>query len=465
MRKHIFALLVSLVLLGCCSVTASAYAGSAEDPLISKSYAQSWADSLLADLLAQARSMLQSAEEKLPSDTGGQLPQNTYALAESSTVRLYEGASITLLAGSGKVQIVSGEFVNITVGGAAINGRILSGHQYIVCENGEAVVTATAPARFRVEGRHTVTKAEGTAPSVTPLPAVTATPAPTATPSPTPVVTASPTPTPTVTPTPSPTPIPTPTPVVIIIEATPVIIYVTPSPTPQPVITDAPTPTPAATETPTPTPSATPEVTAVPTVSALTFKDVSAQAWFYDDLRYCVRMGLMGGISKKEFAPSDDLTVAQAISLAARLHQLLEEGKLTLKDHWFSRKWYKTYVKYAVEQQLIDESYAKLSRKEMNQGISRGEFADLLYTVLKTEDRQPLNEIAENQIPDVKSFSDHAEAVYALYRAGITMGYTDTPGVTDHTFKTHETPTRSEAAVLTARMSDPLRRVEFTIEP
>ena len=479
MKKLITLLLIAVVLLTC-STTALAYAGSAEDPLISKSFAQSWADSLLGDLLEQARVLMQSLEERFTVKTADDtVPQKQYALAEGSVIRMYEGASITVTEGTAKVEIISGEFVNVTVGGAAINGRLLPGHLYIVCENGEAVVTATAPARFNIEGRFSVTAADGTVPTATPspTPVVTPSPTPVVTPSPTPVVTTSPTPVVT----PGPTPVVTPTPVIIVIEATPVIVYIPVTPSPAPIIPSTPTPTPSASATPKPTASpaptvsVSPEVTATPSVvitvepsvnvtGTLSFKDVSSQAWFYNDLRYCIRMGLIDGISKKEFAPSDALTRGQAISVIARLHQLQEEQSITLKNHWFGPKWYKTYVSYAVENDLLDESYKKLSRKEMKATVTRGEFAELLYTVLPVSEDEVLNNIPDNAIPDVKAFSDHAEAIYALYRAGVLVGYTDTPGVKDHTFKSHETVIRSEAAVLTARMADTSRRMEFTIE-
>ena len=487
MKKLITLLLIAVVLLTC-STTALAYAGSAEDPLISKSFAQSWANSLLGDLLEQARVLMQSFEERFTVKTADDtVPQKQYALAEGSVIRMYEGASITVTEGTAKVEIISGEFVNVTVGGAAINGRLLPGHLYIVCESGEAVVTATAPARFNIEGRFSVTAADGTVPTATPspTPVVTPTPTPVVTPTPTPVATPSPTPvvTPSPTPvvTPTPTPVVTPTPVIIVIEATPVIVYIPVTPSPAPIIPSTPTPTPSASATPKPTASpaptvsVSPEVTATPSVvitvepsvnvtGTLSFKDVSSQAWFYNDLRYCIRMGLIDGISKKEFAPSDALTRGQAISIIARLHQLQEEQSITLKNHWFGPKWYKTYVSYAVENDLLDESYKKLSRKEMKASVTRGEFAELLYTVLPVSEDEVLNNIPDNAIPDVKAFSDHAEAIYALYRAGVLVGYTDTPGVKDHTFKAHETVIRSEAAVLTARMADASRRMEFTIE-
>ena len=483
MKKTLISLILTPILLFGFSIGAHAYAGSAEDPLISKSFAQEWASSLLNDLLEQGRVLVQSFEERYQTNSrASDTPQKQYTLTNSSTIRMYEGASITVTEGTAKVDVIKGEFVNVTVGGAAIDGRLLPGHLYIVCTDGEALVTATSNATFNIEGSFTVTMADGTTATATPspTPVVTPSPTPVITPSPTPVITPSPTPvvTPSPTPvvTPSPTPVVTPTPVIIVIEPTPIVIYipVTPSPTPvikpsvTPIFTVAPTVqptvTPAVTPTPSPKVSVSPTVTPTPAAGNINFKDVSAQAWFYNDLRACVRMGILSGVTKTEFKPSSELTLAQAVAMAARMHQLYNEEEITLKNHWFGLKWYKTYVKYAVEHELVDESCKKLSRKEMNTPITRGEFIELLYKVLPEEEFKVINDIADNAIPDVKHFSDGADAIYAMYRAGIVTGYTDTPGVIDHTFKAHEPVKRSEAAVTAARMMESTCRVEFTVE-
>lgn len=493
MKKQLISLILTPLVLLVLSTGAHAYAGSAEDPLISKSFVLQWANNLLNDLVEQTQLLIQSFEERYSAETiSSDLPEKHYALADGSTVQMYEGASITVTSGTAKVSIGKGEFVNVTVGGTAIDGRLLPGHLYIVCTDGEALVTATSSAEFVIEGQFTVKKADGTVATATPSPTPVVTPTPTATPTPTPVVTPTPTPvvtptaapavtpspTPVITPsptpaaTPSPTPAVTTTPEVSYSEPTPIVIYipVTPSPTPELKATASPEPTvavePVVTVTPevSVAPTVSPTPTAAPVSTDISFKDVSTQAWFYQDLRACVRMGLLNGVSKTEFEPSGELTLAQAITLTSRMHQLYETDEITLKNHWFGRKWYKTYVKYAVENELVDDAYKKYSRKEMNTPITRGELVELLYAALPEEEYEVINDIADNEIPDVKHFSDGAEAIYAMYRAGILTGYTDTPGVNDHTFKAHETVNRSEAAVIAARMMESTRRVEFTME-
>lgn len=252
-----------------------------------------------------------------------------------------------------------------------------------------------------------------------------------------------------------------------------VYVTVTPAPTPTPVVTPtvAPTVTPTAVPTASPTvaPTATPDpvhtvIPASPIITtAVQYRDVSNDAWFYRDMQFAVRSDLIDGTGRNTFSPAADLTVAEAVELVSRLHQYLNQGEVTLKDG-FWLWWYKPYRTYALEQELIDQSIAGLKRKAMNAPISNGDFAKLLGNVLPAEDLSPINSIPNNSIPDVKDFSPNAEVVYLLYRAGIFTGVTEQKGLDDHSFLAHESPSRAEAAVYAARMAEPDRRVEFIIE-
>jgi len=190
---------------------------------------------------------------------------------------------------------------------------------------------------------------------------------------------------------------------------------------------------------------------------------VSSSAWFYSDLRAVIRLGLMNGISRSSFEPNSDMTVAQAITLAARIHQLDKDDEITLKNHWFGRKWYKPYLKYALENRLIDQKYDDYSRKELNTPVTRIELIEILYPARQESAYTAINTIADNAIPDIPSTMKHANMVYAWYRAGILTGYTNTPGIDDYSLNPNETVKRSEAACIAARMMESDRRIEFII--
>ena len=445
MKRNLIALLLAMCILLGCSPAVYAAAGSAEDPLVSKSHAESWASALLTELVGKSKKRI---EEHMTVNGGTDTASESKVLPVNSVISLDSGASVTLVSGAAKVHISKGSFINVTVGGAAINGRLLPGHKYIVCEDSLAAVTVTADAMLQLEGSYTV-QATNTLPTPTPVPFMTPSPSPSPTPSP--AATPSPTPTP------APTAVPTPTPVVIVIEPTPVVIYVT--------VTPEPTQTPAPTAEPTATPD--PIHTIIPASPVITtvvkYKDVSNDAWFYNDLQFAVREDLISGTGKSQFSPAANLTVAEAVELASRLHQHLNDGEITLKDG-FWLWWYTPYRKYALNNGLIDESVGNLKRKAMNAPISNGDFAEMLANVISHEEPTPLNNIPKNTIPDVKDFSPNAYAVYALYRAGILTGVTDREGIDDHSFMAHECPTRAEAAVYAARIADTDRRVEFSID-
>lgn len=469
MKKQILSFILLLALLvGSSPSVFAAAAGSAEDPLISKSYATEWFQTLTDDLIRLFDNIvLDFKNAYFPEDGSAiELPEREYSLPIGSTMELKSGATVTVASGTAKVEIKQGTIVNVTAGGQAINGRLIPGHLYIVCEDSVVVVTTTSDAVLIAEGEFTVNRSGEASPTPTP------TPTPTVAPSPTPTVTPSPSPTPTVTPSPTPTatpaptaaPVPTvqptaqptPTPQIIYVP-----VYVTPTPeiTPAPIIiaTPVPSPTPEVTETPEPTVTPTPNTTVKS--GTVPFKDVSSSAWFYSELRTAVKLGIIDGMEKTEFDPSGEVTVAQAITMAARMHQLQAEDEITLKNHWFPWKWYKSYVKYALKNELIDEKYGDYSRKEMNSPVTRGELVEIFCNILPVEEYEAINEIPENAIPDV-SFTDRgASAIYTLYRAGILSGADD-----EYRFKADETVKRSEAAVIVARMMDDDFRVEFIIE-
>ena len=52
------------------------------------------------------------------------------------------------------------------------------------------------------------------------------------------------------------------------------------------------------------------------------FSDVKGTDWFIDDVIYAYSKGLIEGTTPTTFAPNSNLTYAQAVTLAARMHQL-----------------------------------------------------------------------------------------------------------------------------------------------
>ena len=189
-------------------------------------------------------------------------------------------------------------------------------------------------------------------------------------------------------------------------------------------------------------------------VGNMPFVDVPASAWYADAVRDAWANGLIDGVNATHFEPDGSLTVAQAIKLAAALHQRIENGTVTLKN---GSPWYRSYLEYAVEHGVIEESYLGYSAAALNAPIQRAEFAHILYGAAKPY--AAINEIGANALPDVKTGDRYADEIYALYRAGVLNG-SDRSG----TFYPTSLIRRSEAAAILIRAFDEEARRTLTMQ-
>ena len=189
-------------------------------------------------------------------------------------------------------------------------------------------------------------------------------------------------------------------------------------------------------------------------VGNMPFVDVPVSAWYADAVRDAWANGLIDGVNATHFEPDGSLTVAQAIKLAAALHQRIENGTVTLKN---GSPWYRSYLEYAVEHGVIEESYLGYSAAALNAPVQRAEFAHILYGAAKPY--AAINEIGANALPDVKTGDRYADEIYTLYRAGVLTG-SDRSG----TFYPTSLIRRSEAAAILIRGFDEEARRTLTLQ-
>lgn len=180
--------------------------------------------------------------------------------------------------------------------------------------------------------------------------------------------------------------------------------------------------------------------------NADTFRDVGTEDWFYDEVESVYRYGLMIGVSSDMFSPYKEVTLAESITLAARLHSVYYTGSCTLEN---GTPWYQNYLDYAKSVDIITEEY-----DDYNQPATRSEFATMLFSAFPTDAFREINQISDNAIPDVASNASYAAGVYTLYRAGVLTG-TDADG----TFLPDKSINRSEVAAIVSRMVDENLRV------
>ena len=190
------------------------------------------------------------------------------------------------------------------------------------------------------------------------------------------------------------------------------------------------------------------------------FTDVAAGAWYRDDVAAAHATGLFKGATDTHFNPAGHLTLAQAVTLAARLHQYAAEGKVTLTNG--ADVWYSTFVDYAKNNGIIDDSYDG----RWGQDATRAEMVKILYGALPASRYEEINDVEDNAIPDVKLDYAYGEEAYAFYRAGILTGSKSTFESVINAegfFRPQDTIARSEVAAILNRMLNPGQRKQFTL--
>ena len=190
--------------------------------------------------------------------------------------------------------------------------------------------------------------------------------------------------------------------------------------------------------------------------AALPFKDVPADAWYYEDVKNAVDDGLINGKSASAFCPDDNLTYAEAVKLAACMHEVAAAGSVSLKN---GDPWYRPYADYAKEKGIIAREY------DWNAPATRSGYMEIFAHALPDSLLAPLNLVPDGSILDVPMSHPQAAEIYKLYRAGILEGSGDiwNGAWTVHLCKPSDTIRRSEVAAILTRMMLPEERKVFSM--
>ncbi len=178
------------------------------------------------------------------------------------------------------------------------------------------------------------------------------------------------------------------------------------------------------------------------------FEDVSRSAWYASAVELGYAYGFMNGISSTVFAPSNNLSLAEAITLACRIHGIYGAGSAPSLNSEAGEPWYATYVRYAAANGI---GFA--GDFDYTAPAVRSEVAVLFSKALPPEALTEIREVEDHAIPDVPSSASYAESVYLLYRAGILSGNDDYG-----TFSPNSCMTRAEAAAICVRLAVPSER-------
>lgn len=177
------------------------------------------------------------------------------------------------------------------------------------------------------------------------------------------------------------------------------------------------------------------------------YNDVWEGMWYSEGIINSYEYGLLTGVSSGKFGLSTDITIAQTLAIACRLHSVYNTGEENFdqSNSWY---WYQVYVDYAIVNGIINSrqfsNYDKVA--------TRSEFAGIIYYALREGAFNPINEI--NDIPDVDDEIFYSKAIFALYNAGILTG-SDENG----TFLPSSNISREEVATIISRVVNENSRV------
>lgn len=181
------------------------------------------------------------------------------------------------------------------------------------------------------------------------------------------------------------------------------------------------------------------------------FTDVPAGAWCAANVQTAYEYGIMGGKTAERFDADGSLTTAQTIVMACRMNSQYYGRTIALDEA--PDPWYQPYLDYAEKNGIVWQF------DNYDTAISRADFAVILHSALPKTALNTISSIETDAIPDVQSSASYADAVYALYRAGVLTG-NDTRG----TFAPDSSISRGAAAAIISRMVDPSLRKAITLE-
>lgn len=177
------------------------------------------------------------------------------------------------------------------------------------------------------------------------------------------------------------------------------------------------------------------------------FSDVPANQWYADYAVKAAQAGLMKGTGGDKFSPNGTLTVAEVVTLTARLYADRQGESVPTSDG----AWYLGAYNYCVDQGLFTTSEVPLST--MLNKATRFQMVDLLDRAVPSEEKEVIKVVFNGEVPDVQETDPYGPVVYLWYRAGIVEG--DNNG----SFHGNTNISRAETAAILCRLAGLTPRV------
>lgn len=183
------------------------------------------------------------------------------------------------------------------------------------------------------------------------------------------------------------------------------------------------------------------------------FLDADESAWYGSQqqgvIKSVVQLGIMNGYTDGTFHPIGNITLSEAIKMAAVVHATCNNQTISFSAS-DGGKWYDAYLNYCVKNRIVSsDEYSSLDAY-----ATRAQIAHIFAKA--TSDFAVVNDIDYDYIPDVSERSEYADEILALYRAGISTGDERT-----RAFRPSDTITRAEAAAIISRVALPTTRIKI----
>ena len=176
------------------------------------------------------------------------------------------------------------------------------------------------------------------------------------------------------------------------------------------------------------------------------FTDVENGAWYEESLGRMFESGITAGTSATTFSPYDKLSLAQIITLGSRVHAIYNGCADTAFVNNPGNYWFSSYVMYAYQTGIIEPGIfnEKSDMSVLNRPATRAEMAYVVARCLPESEYK--TDIVYNGFADVSADNIYAPYIETLYKAGITVGTSET------TFSPDQLLNRCQAIVFLDRL-------------
>lgn len=182
-------------------------------------------------------------------------------------------------------------------------------------------------------------------------------------------------------------------------------------------------------------------------MNSSTFTDVSSKTWCYSGVKTAYNKGIMLGYTDKTFRPNNNVSWAEAITIAARIHAAYNDNLIAEPSQ--NEAWFMTYYRYCSERGMLPSATPAVGK--LSQSINR---YNLAYLFAKTIDDQDMPKICDYAIGDLSSIPGYYKAsVEKLYAAGVMIGVDSS-----YRFCGTSTTSRGQIATVISRLVEPALR-------